>query len=223
MKNIITETGETRHFILELLAEACEKVWASPTDYATLDKNLGEYRKFNNSWFIPAVFATLGGCFMFSGGLVVTLALHEKHNVPLVTFMMVSAIASIIGMVYITRLEKKLRSRVNWEQLDFFREVKKLLENVYNINNLIEIDSEEMLRECICADTHAIVKIIQKNKIENPETYERVRLKNLVNLIVRLGWMNTDTVIVFHEGSDGEKVIWHARADWLYGELFKQT
>ena len=84
------------------------------------------------------------------------------------------------------------------------------------------IDSEEDFQAQIVNDTLEVARAVQRNKIENPEACERVRLKNLVNLIVRLGWMNTEKVPIFYDGGD-EKVIWRARADWLYGELFKQV
>lgn len=224
MKNIITEPGETRHFILELLAEACQKAWASSTDYVTLDKNLGEYLKFNNFWFTPTVFATLGGCFILSGGLLGALVMSHKNPGVLAIGLMTSvALASVIAIVSIFQQWKKLRLQVNWEQLDFFLEVRKLLDTVYDISTFYTIDSGEVLRKYIETDVRATVNIIQKNKIENHHAPERIILRNLVDLIVRLGWMNTEKIPVFHDGSGGEEVIWRARADWLYGELFKQV
>ena len=118
---------------------------------------------------------------------------------------------------------EKLRLQVNWEQLDFFLEVRKLLDTVYDISTFYTIDSGEVLRKYIETDVRATVNIIQKNKIENHHAPERIILRNLVDLIVRLGWMNTEKIPVFHDGSGGEEVIWRARADWLSGELFKQV
>ena len=217
MKNIITEPGETRHFILELLAEACQKVWASPTDYKTLDERLGAYNRYCSSWLIITINFVFALCFassflsMFFGGI--------KYIDPQ---QVLTVLISATVLICTWRQEKKLYSRVNWEQLNFFREVEKLLESLYDTNALIMIDSGEDLQVLIANDTLEAARTVQRKKIENPEAHERVRLKSLVNLIVRLGWMNTDKAPVFYDGSD-EKVIWRARADWLYGELFKQA
>lgn len=215
MKNIIpADLSSNARSTLEALADACYKERGFATRYEILDERFGLYTGFKNSLLFTILTLALPCCFIIS--LFATLVNVNKTVLTIIPAAFV--IASAVGMFYFLWKKQSLYSQVDWEQLNFFQDTRKLLEELYDIDFFSDIQSAIDLQEFVEADVLEITRKIKKENIHNPDSAEKTRQKNLVSLIVRLGWSNTEYCKV---SAKTWPAIWRERANWLYKELFK--